>query len=508
MENAALQKIPAIKKIYRYQKIDIQNLFSRLESAPAGTKILYQLPTGGGKTVIFSEIAKNYIGKYARQVVVLTHRIELCRQTNNVLKRLGIRSMEYTSEVKKRPKVQPDCYVAMIETLKNRLRDKQFNPDTIGLVIIDEAHHNSFRKLLGNFRNAVIVGVTATPLSSDATMPLNEHYSELIVGEDIRSLISQGFLAKPKTFSYPVELNSLVTAHHGDYTVASSDMLFGSEPMLDLLLQAYRQHCSGKKTLIFNNGILTSKKVLQMITAAGYPVRHLDNKTPKAERIAILKWFRQTKGAILTSVSLLTTGFDEPSIQTVILYRATNSLTLYHQMIGRGSRTTSNKKTFSIIDLGNNTERFGEWDAPLDWRYIFENPEDYISKSVKSGGHDSHAISAELRALFPKTLELSFDIRSAYLQALEDGKKPRTVMRDCIRQHALMCIGNADTASEALHLSDALQAEIAWRVKQYCKCLENTTKNYAEWLQQDYKMKLRAMIQKLMYRITNANGTG
>jgi superfamily II DNA or RNA helicase len=389
----------------------------------------------------------------------------------------------------------------MIETLKNRLRDKQFNPEMVGLVIIDEAHHNSFRKLLGKFKNAVIIGVTATPLSSDNTMPLNAHYSELIVGEDIRSLIHQGFLARPKTYTYPVELNSLVTAPHGDYTVASSDLLFGSQPMLDLLLKAYRQNCRGKKTLIFNNGIVTSKKVLHMFTEAGYPVRHLDNKTPKDERIEILKWFKVTRGAVLTSVSLLTTGFDEPSVQSVILYRATNSLTLYHQMIGRGSRTTSTKKTFSIVDLGNNTERFGEWDAPLDWRYIFENPEHFITKNTKGSGHESHAINSELRALFPKTLELSFDIQSAYLQALENGKKAKIVIRDSIRQHALMCIANAETISQALHLSEALEQEICWRVGQYCKCLENTTKNYADWLQQDYRTKLRGLIQKLMYRI-------
>jgi len=489
------------KKVYDYQQSDIQTLLSKVDSVPPGSRLLYQLPTGGGKTVIFSEIAKNYIQKYARQVVVLTHRVELCRQTSSVLKKMGINNLAYTSEVKKKPRVQPDCYVAMIETLKNRIRDKQFNPDGVGLVIIDEAHHNSFQKLLDKFSNAIIIGVTATPLSSDITMPLHKNYSELIVGEDIQSLIAQGYLAKPKTHKYTVELNSLVAASHGDYTVASSDLLYASDPMLELLSEAYKNHCTGKKTLIFNNGIFTSKRVFQMFTDAGYAIRHLDNKTPKEERIATLKWFKETKGAILTSVSLLTTGFDEPSIQAIILYRATNSLTLYHQMIGRGSRRMSNKKTFTIVDLGNNTERFGEWNAPMDWKYIFENPESYLTKESKGSDYESHTISSELRSKFPKTLELSFDIESAYLDALKNNEKPKIVIRDSIRQHTLMCIENAETISEALHLSDELESEITWRVKQYCKCLENTTKNYTDWLQQDYKAKLRAMIQKLMHRI-------
>jgi len=501
METLQSPAIHSNKKIYAYQQSDIKLLLSKLESAPSGSRLLYQLPTGGGKTVIFSEIAKNYIQKYSRQVVVLTHRIELCRQTSSVLKRMGISNQAYTSEIKKKPRVQPDCYVAMIETLKNRIRDKQFNPDAVGLVIIDEAHHNSFQKLLDKFKNAIIIGVTATPLSSDSTMPLHKNYSELIVGEDIRSLIDQGYLAKPKTHKYTVELNSLVTASHGDYTVASSDLLYSSEPMLELLFDAYSKHCNGKKTLIFNNGIFTSKRVMQLFNNAGYAIKHLDNKTPKEERIATLKWFKETKGAILTSVSLLTTGFDEPSVQSVILYRATNSLTLFHQMIGRGSRRMNNKKTFTILDLGNNIERFGEWDAPMDWKYIFENPESYLFKENKGSDYESHIISGELRSKFPKTLELSFDVESAYLSALQNNEKSKTVIRDCIRQHTLMCIENAETITEALHLADELETEISWRVKQYCKYLENATKNYTQWLQDDYKAKLKTMIQKLMHRI-------
>jgi len=501
METMPTPALKSGKKIYGYQKTDIQTILSRIELAMPGERLLYQLPTGGGKTIIFAEIAKSYIKRHARQVIVLTHRIELCRQTSLVLKKMGIENQTYTSEVKRKPRLKANCYVAMVETLKNRIRDGHFNPDVPGLVIIDEAHHNSFQKLLSKFKNAIIVGVTATPLSSDATMPLHKNYSELIVGKDIGSLIEQGYLAKPQTYRYSVELNSLVTAPHGDYTVASSDLLYASDSMLSLLRQAYEDKCKGKKTLIFNNGIFASKRVLQIFTDAGYPVQHLDNKTPGEERATILKWFKKTKGAILTSVSLLTTGFDEPSVQSVILYRATNSLTLYHQMIGRGSRRTGNKKTFAIIDLGNNVERFGEWDAPLDWKYVFENPETYMMKEHSGSHFDAHTISPELRAAFPKTLELAFDIEDAYLSALSNGLKPKTVIRDAIRQHTMMCIENSDTLSHALQLSDQLDPEIKWRVKQYCRCLENTTKNYVSWLESEYKTKLQTMIRKLMHRI-------
>jgi superfamily II DNA or RNA helicase len=90
----------------------------------------------------------------------------------------------------------------------------------------------------------------------------------------------------------------------------------------------------------------------------GYPIRHLDNTSNTEERKDILHWFKHPD-AILTSVGILTTGFDEPTVDTIILNRATKSLTLYYQMIGRGSRKLPNKDQFTVIDLGNNAARFG-----------------------------------------------------------------------------------------------------------------------------------------------------
>jgi len=498
---AAVPVTKSTKKLYTYQESDIATLFERMSQNTTKQRLLYQLPTGGGKTVIFSEIAKRYIEKFNKKVVVLTHRVELCRQTSVTLKKAGVNNRAINSAVKKVSKKDNyNCYVAMVETLKNRIKNGNISIEEVGLVIIDEAHNNSFHKLLDKFTNAAIIGVTATPFSSDVNLPMHKNYSELIVGEPIESLIEQGFLAKPKTWRYDVELNSLKTGVHGDYTVSTSDALYSSPAMLDLLLHSYEKHSKNKKTLIFNTGIFTSRAVRQMFTDAGYDCKHLDNKTPAAERAEILKWFKKTKNGILTSVSILTTGFDEPSVQTVILNRATNSLTLYHQMIGRGSRRLPQKKTFSIIDLGNNTERFGEWHAPVDWKHVFENPDQYHESLNSHTEYEGHNIPAEVRSKFPNTLEVSFDIQTAHQEAISKGDKAKIVIRDSIRQHALMCADNADTISEALHLSEELDKEIDWRVKQYAKCLGKVTKNYTDWLREDYRSKMRILIQKIMHR--------
>lgn len=493
--------------LHPYQERDIDALFKKMEQAPARYKILYQLPTGAGKTVMFSEIVSRYIQKYQAKVMVLTHRIELCKQTSKTLRILGIKNKIIDSECKTgRGAERYSCFVAMVETLKNRIKSGDMNVSDIGLVIVDEAHHNSFHKLLSRFVNATVVGLTATPLSSDINLPLKERYNELILGESIASLIKQGFLAKPKVWRYDVELNTLKTGLQGDFTQSSSDELYSSPPMLELLLHAYEAHSKGKKTLIFNNGIFASRAVHKYFSDAGYEIRHLDSRASRDERAEILKWFRRTKSAILTSVSILTTGFDEPSVQTVILNRATTSLTLYHQMIGRASRRLPQKKTFTIIDLGNNTDRFGQWYAEIDWNLVFERPEVYYESLNCRSDYEAHRIPAELKTKFAKSLQVSFDIQQAYQQAIEQKRKPRTVMRESIRQHAIMVLENSSTVSEALELIRELDKEISWRIKQYGKCLGRVTRNYTDWLKGDYVNKLSLLVQKMILRRNSLAG--
>jgi len=484
-----------------YQERDIQRLFEKIESGKDAFPIVYQLPTGGGKTIVFSEIARRFHEKYGLKAAVLTHRKELCAQTSNALKRAGVKNKIIDSKVDKIRKNNPfQCYVAMVETLKNRLRDKKIDTADIGLVIIDEAHHNSFQKLLGKFHNAIIIGVTATPLSSDISLPMKKTYRELLVGEAIPSLIEKGYLAKPKIWEYDVELQTLQTGQRGDFTVSTSDALYSSQAMLDLLLASYKEHSLGKKTLIFNNGILASQKACTHFNSAGIEARHLDHHTPESERREILQWFKKTKNAVLTSVSILTTGFDEPSVQTVILNRATTSLTLYHQMIGRGSRRLKSKKNFTVIDLGNNCARFGKWHDPVDWEEVFANPEAYSQHGAQYSESTVHAMPSSLRQQFANSLEIAFDVTEQHKKAVAEGLKPQTVIRDSIRQHASMCLTNSSTVSEALELAKSLEKEIAWRVKEYASCLGKTTKNYRDWLEADYTARLRTLLQKSIAR--------
>jgi len=492
---------PELKKtLYDYQEEDLKKIFQHIDDLPQGTNILYQLPTGGGKTVVFSEIARQYILKTGKKVIVLTHRIELSGQTSKMLQGFGVSNKIINSDVKELyDQDNYMCFVAMVETLNNRLQEEKVKINNVGLVIIDEAHYNSFRKLFGYFEESTILGVTATPLSSNIKLPMKDHYKHLIIGESIKSLIERRFLARANLYNYDVSLRTLKIGINGDYTVKSSDEFYSNQSMLGKLVSAYNELAKGTKTLIFNNGINTSLYVYETFKKAGYNVRHLDNKNTATERRDILDWFANTPDAILTSVSILTTGFDEPSVQSIILNRATRSLTLYFQMIGRGSRVTERKDDFNVIDLGNNIARFGPWDAPIDWQEIFHFPDFYL-ENIKNDEEIErefvYVMPDELKAKFSKSLNIDFNVKEEYKKVFAQGLKSKLVLERSIEQHAQICVENSEDVFDARILAKELKEEIAYRVRQYSYCIMNNTKNYKEWLEEDYERKLRSSISK------------
>ncbi len=495
--NKAIKK----KTLYDYQEEDLNKIFDQLDKLSAGTNILYQLPTGGGKTVVFSEITRRFIEQTGKKVMVLTHRIELSKQTSKMLHGFGVANKVINSEVKELyDQDNYMCFVAMVETLNNRLQEEKVKINNIGLVIIDEAHYNSFRKLFKYFESSTILGVTATPLSSNIKLPMKDNYKHLIIGESIKSLIDKQFLAKANLYNYDVSLRTLKLGINGDYTVKSSDEFYSAHSMLGKLLTAYEEIAKGTKTLIFNNGINTSLYVYETFKKAGYNVRHLDNKNTATERKEILDWFAETPDAILTSVSILTTGFDEPTVESIILNRATRSLTLYFQMIGRGSRVLPNKDEFNVIDMGNNIARFGPWDAPIDWQEIFHFPDFYL-ENIKNDEEIErdfvYEMPDELRAKFSKSDNITFDVKAEYKKIFAQGKKSKVVLEKSIEQHAQICVENSEDVFDARILAKELKDEISYRVKQYSYCIMNNTKNYKEWLEEDYERKLRSSISKM-----------
>src|SRR6201993_105386 len=488
------------RKLYPYQQLAVDNIYKKLAELPPHSNLLFQLPTGGGKTIIFSEIAKKYIQQFNKKVLILTHRVELSQQTSAVLSSINIPNKTINSSVKILDKNEPYLvYTALIETLNNRLHDEdnlEFLQD-IGLIIVDEAHNNSFRKVFKHFDNVNILGVTATPLSSNKKLPLMDTYDDIIIGQTISSLIESNYLCEGITYSYDVNLSGLKVGYTGEFTTNSLELLYSNAYMQAKLVQAYEEVSLGKKTLIFNSGIISSRLVYEAFKKKGYPVKHLDSTFSDRERQETLDWFHVTKDAILTSVSILTHGFDEPDVETIMLNRATKSLTLYHQMIGRGSRIIAGKKQFKIIDLGNNARRFGLWAQPIDWGHVFVAPHMYLEHRYKDEWdyemERDYDMPEEIKARFLNSESGEFMVRDKYMNCVKKGLKPQVVMDDSLEEHFGKIKDNASCFEEGIELLQLLQEEIKYRVKQFTKCI-NATQNYADWQYQNYMSRLRRKV--------------
>jgi len=331
-------------------------------------KIVFQLATGGGKTIIFSSISKRYTDKSNKSVLILVNRKELLQQTRRTLyNAFGINCQVIIAGMKNVP-VAP-VYVGMIESTIRRI------PNNIGLVIIDEAHIASFNKIHDHFLTQFIIGFTATPLSANRKKPMKMFYEDIVCGIDIPDLIKEKHLSQNVTYAPKdsVDRNEL-TIKNGEFDDGLMALQFSKPKYIKNTVDAYTKWAIGTKTIIYNVTIAHSMSVHNAFLVAGFESKHLDSTMTATERNHILQWFKHTPNAILNNVGILTTGFDEPSIETVIINKSTMSMPLWLQMCGRGGRVTESKSMFTIIDMGGNATTHGDWCDSRDWENIFFNP--------------------------------------------------------------------------------------------------------------------------------------
>jgi len=354
--------------------------------------VCLQLPTGAGKTVIFSQLAHRYFHRTGKRVLILVHREELMYQSQRTMEMMFQEQMSLikagTNWVKHTP-----AFIGMVESVSRRLEAVASEEMNIGLVIVDECHNASFNKIIRFFTKELIIGVTATPLSSSKKEPLNKYYNTLVCGPSIKTLIGWNYLSQNITRAPKdvIDKAKLAIASTGDYDIQMMAEEYRKTKYIMSTYFAYKRFSRGKKTIIFNVNVEHSKDVTEIFNEFDYPCKHVDATTPEDERAKIFKWFHDTPDAILCNVGIATLGFDEPTIETVIVNRATTSMPLWLQMCGRGSRyisqewiqenqyrypyTVKEKSKFQIIDMGGNCISHGDWCDDRDWRYIFYNPE-------------------------------------------------------------------------------------------------------------------------------------
>lgn len=391
-----------MSNLFPYQQRAYDEILTKFESV---NKLMLQAHTGYGKTFLFSYIAKHYVDN-KQKVIILCHREELCLQTFETLKSLGINSQIVTPTTKKLHHITADVYICMVETIYNRLVKKQFIFDNIGLVIADEAHIRVFEKCYQFFPESKILGVTATPVSlkketffscrychsesahlddccgeemQEWTKPFTFYqiYDDIVIGANVDELIEFGQLVKEISFvkNY-ADTSKLKTDSTGEYTTKSLDEAYSNDESAFNVLLNYKELCYGKRTIIFNTSAKHNLLIYEKFKEEGLNVRIFDsvNSDLSGNRKQLIDWFKNTPDAILLNVNIFTAGFDCKEVEAIIVNRATKSLSLWLQMVGRGGRASSKifKDSFILIDGGDNISEFGEWSDPSrDWSKIF-----------------------------------------------------------------------------------------------------------------------------------------
>lgn len=375
-------------------------------------RALAVMPTGAGKTVLFSKISHDYRGN----VINIAHRQELVSQISLALARNGVahriiapdsvrRTIEqmHVGEFGRRyVDMNARAGVAGVDTLI-RVKPTDINAawlKQVGLWVTDEAHHvlveNKWGTACAMFPEAFGLGVTATPSRADGN-GLGVHadgvFDVMVEGPSMRELIRMGYLTDYRVVAVPsdIDYSRIPIGESGELVMAElRKAVHESKRITGDVVGEYLRRAKGKLGVTFAVDIEHATELAAAYRDAGVPAEVVSSKTPDALRAAILRRFRAREVLQLVNVDLFGEGFDLPAIEVVSMVRRTESLSLYMQQFGRALRlmispvlaaawdtytdeqrrahiAASEKPRALIIDHVGNIERHLLPDVPRRW---------------------------------------------------------------------------------------------------------------------------------------------
>ncbi len=323
---------------------------------------LLVMPTGSGKTRLFSRIAQGAAAK-GKRVLVQAHRIELVQQIADALADEGIEA-QYAAAGFPPARHDAQVIVGNVMSVARRL-EKLPKPD---LLIQDEAHHSmaaTYLKIYKHWSKAKMLGVTASPMRTDGR-GLGAVYDHMVLGPTTGELIELGFLSPYRAFSWPDVDMAGATVERGEYTAdAIKERMKPS--VRGNAIDHYRQLADGKRAILFDYSVEESMATAAAFRDAGYAAFHFDGTTDTDVRKQVNRDFREGRIQVLCNVDLCGEGYDLPAIECVIQKRPTASLIVHLQQLGRGLRTFEGKNSAILIDCVGNLRTHGLPDDPREW---------------------------------------------------------------------------------------------------------------------------------------------
>lgn len=318
-------------------------------------RTLLVLPTGCGKTIVFSKIIEDRV-KMGERVLVLAHRSELLEQASDKL----MTATGLGTALEKAENTSIGSWfrvvVGSVQTMQREKRLSQFPPNHFDTIVIDEAHHaisDGYQRVLEHFGEANVLGVTATPDRGDMRN-LGSYFDSLAYEYPLVDAIKSGYLSKITAITIPLELDiSTVSQQAGDFKV--SEIGTALDPYLEQIADEMVKQCKDRKTVVFLPLVKTSQKFRDILNAKGFKAAEVNGESK--DRAEILEEFDKDKYNVLCNSMLLTEGWDCPTVDCVVVLRPTKVRALYSQMVGRGTRLAPGKENLLLLDFLWHTER-------------------------------------------------------------------------------------------------------------------------------------------------------
>lgn len=356
-------------KLRDYQREAIDAVFKAWADGMKRPAIV--LPTGAGKTVVFSALVREFRREAVKapgwkenkapgsRVMILAHRDELVDQAIAKLKAVmpGVNVGKVKAEDND---VRADVMVGSVQTLASKRRahevfmaQQTYGP--IGLIITDECHHAaaaSYQKIYAAFPNALQLGVTATMARGDG-VGLGSTWEDVVFQRSILWMIAKGYLTDVRTKR--IDLKELdmgaVKSSRGDWQAGALGEALMEAEADTAIARAYKENAGTRQGLVFTPTVETAHAAFGALRDSGITAEPITGETPRDTRQKVFEAYRQDKIQVLVNCMVLTEGFDMPQAEAAVIARPTQSAPLYTQMVGRVLRPYPGKKEALVLDL-------------------------------------------------------------------------------------------------------------------------------------------------------------
>ncbi len=342
--------------LYDYQETAIKNIRRSLMSG--NKRVMLCSPTGSGKTAMASYMIHSAANNGNRSLFIVD-RIVLVPQAVRHLESLGLKVGIYQG-ANTCLSADDEVIVASIQTIRARA-DRIDQLGELAFVVIDEAHllHKAHIELMEAWSDKIFIGLSATPLRED----LGQYFQDMIISSTMAELTERGYLTRAKGYC-PVQSSinkalSNVSLQSGDFKSSELSDAVSAKEIIGDIVSTWKRLANDKPTIVFACTIAHAKLIRDDFISEGIPAASIDKDTPDEERQELFRLFNTGEIKVLTSINVLSIGFDSPCAEVAILARPTLSLALHIQQIGRVLRLFEGKEFALLLDHANNVLRHG-----------------------------------------------------------------------------------------------------------------------------------------------------